>query len=261
MAGSRNRDTVFTVLPRYLFISLPVLLSFVAGYVDSCTFLGVFGLFVAQVTGSFVLIGAQLIENGPRVLASVMGPLAFFIAAGATAAVTRVAERHRTDVLPAALAVEAALLAGLLALWVVSSPMEGPDAAAVLPVTMLGLSAMGVQSALVRLRMPGSPSTNVMTTNTSQFAIETADFVLAWRRRRTSTDPESASEYANTKKRMATLFKVLISFLCGTLAGAAAYTKFDLWCILLAIAIVGAVSVIVAANRDTGANANHLRPL
>jgi Protein of unknown function (DUF1275) len=40
-------------------ISLPisVLLSFVAGYVDSYTYL-VFGLFVAQVTGSFVIAGA-----------------------------------------------------------------------------------------------------------------------------------------------------------------------------------------------------------
>jgi uncharacterized membrane protein YoaK (UPF0700 family) len=40
-------------------MSLPisVLLSFVAGYVDSYTYLG-FGLFVAQVTGSFVIAGA-----------------------------------------------------------------------------------------------------------------------------------------------------------------------------------------------------------
>src|SRR5947209_3484204 len=33
---------------------IPVVLSFVAGYVDSCTYLALFGVFVAQVTGSFV---------------------------------------------------------------------------------------------------------------------------------------------------------------------------------------------------------------
>ncbi|MGD0533269.1 MAG: DUF1275 family protein [Methyloceanibacter sp.] len=32
---------------------IPVVLSFVAGYVDSCTYLGLFGVFVAQVTGSW----------------------------------------------------------------------------------------------------------------------------------------------------------------------------------------------------------------
>jgi len=37
---------------------ITVVLSVVAGYVDSCTYLGLFGVFVAQVTGSFVLAGA-----------------------------------------------------------------------------------------------------------------------------------------------------------------------------------------------------------
>ena len=33
---------------------IPVVLSVVAGYVDSCTYLGLFGVFVAQATGTFV---------------------------------------------------------------------------------------------------------------------------------------------------------------------------------------------------------------
>jgi uncharacterized membrane protein YoaK (UPF0700 family) len=37
---------------------MPVLLSFVAGYLDSYTYLSLFGLFAAQVTGSFVIAGA-----------------------------------------------------------------------------------------------------------------------------------------------------------------------------------------------------------
>jgi uncharacterized membrane protein YoaK (UPF0700 family) len=37
---------------------IPVVLSLVAGYVDSCTYRGLFGAFVAQVTGSFVFAGA-----------------------------------------------------------------------------------------------------------------------------------------------------------------------------------------------------------
>ena len=41
--------------------TVPSALSFVAGYVDGCTFLALFGLFVAQATGSFVIAGAQLV--------------------------------------------------------------------------------------------------------------------------------------------------------------------------------------------------------
>ena len=41
--------------------TMPMLLSFVAGYVDSYTYLALFGLFVAQVTGSFVIAGAELV--------------------------------------------------------------------------------------------------------------------------------------------------------------------------------------------------------
>jgi uncharacterized membrane protein YoaK (UPF0700 family) len=41
--------------------TVTVVLGFAAGYVDDCTFVTLFGLFVAQVTGSFVIAGAILI--------------------------------------------------------------------------------------------------------------------------------------------------------------------------------------------------------
>ena len=43
--------------------SKPMLLSFVAGYVDSYTYLALFGLFAAQVTGSFVIAGAEFVTH------------------------------------------------------------------------------------------------------------------------------------------------------------------------------------------------------
>src|ERR1700733_4521988 len=48
--------------------TVPVVLGFAAGYVDGCTFVTLFGLFVAQVTGSFVAAGAVLVgreKGGP----------------------------------------------------------------------------------------------------------------------------------------------------------------------------------------------------
>jgi len=67
-------------------LSMPVLLSFVAGYVDSYTYLGLFGLFVAQVTGSFVIAGAEFVTHDFGIAGKLLAIVAFLTAAAATAA-------------------------------------------------------------------------------------------------------------------------------------------------------------------------------
>ena len=56
---SSNAASVPETLPRVV----PALLSFIAGYIDSCTFLALFGLYVAQLTGSFVLAGTETVVH------------------------------------------------------------------------------------------------------------------------------------------------------------------------------------------------------
>ena len=234
--------------------ALPPLLSFVAGYVDGCMYLGLFGLFVAQVTGSFVLTGVQLVTRDPNVVVKVMGIPVVFFAGIATTLMVRSVERRRRDALPVALAVEAVLLTGLLASWLVGSPWK-PNSPAVVSASLFGLSAMGVQSALARLLVRGSPSTNVMTSNTTQFAIDTDEFVLAWwPLRSASADMKAAAEYADVKRRLSKLGPVMLGFFLGTLAGAVAYIRFDLWCVVLAIAIIGVLLVWATASNRIGVN-------
>src|SRR3974377_1950596 len=66
-------------MQRYAPRTIPPILSFVAGYVDSCTFLALFGLFVAQVTGSFVLTGTQFVMQKPGVVIKLAEIFAFFL--------------------------------------------------------------------------------------------------------------------------------------------------------------------------------------
>src|ERR1039458_7639687 len=74
MSDVRARSAIAVPRP------IPVVLSFVAGYVDSCTYLGLFGVFVAQVTGSFVLAGTQFVKSEPGALAKLLAIPFFFFA-------------------------------------------------------------------------------------------------------------------------------------------------------------------------------------
>src|SRR5581483_2136232 len=66
--------------------AMPMLLSFIAGYVDSYTYLALFGLFAAQVTGSFVIAGAELVRHDVGVAGKLLAIVAFVVAAAITAA-------------------------------------------------------------------------------------------------------------------------------------------------------------------------------
>src|SRR6516165_10915802 len=88
----------------------PVLLSFVAGYLDSYTYLSLFGLFAAQVTGSFVIAGAEFVTSDFGIAGKLIAIAAFLVAAAATTALIIVAREARYAVLPWMLALETLLL-------------------------------------------------------------------------------------------------------------------------------------------------------
>jgi uncharacterized membrane protein YoaK (UPF0700 family) len=238
---------------------VPVLLSFVAGYVDACTFLALFGVFVAHVTGSFVVAVAQLVTHGRGVAVGVLGVPTFFLAGVATTITVKIAERRGRPAISATLALEALLLLGLFASCLMGAPQRPPHAPPVLIASLFGLSAMGVQSAMVRLLIKGAPSTNVMTTNTTQLAIDATELVFAWRaRRRRSVDTAVASEYADLKEGLTARYRIMLCFLIGTIVGGVAYVRLNVWCILLGVAIV--VALFVWASRWDAVGFPHRDP-
>lgn len=218
--------------------AVPALLSFTAGYVDACTFFALFGLFVAQVTGSFVIAGAQLVTHDEGFLIKVLAIPVFFTAGVLTTIVAEVLRRRGRSALVWSLSLECALLTGFVVLGLTVPIEPHPNAPLTLLAAMLGLSAMGVQSALVRLLLPGVASTNVMTTNTTLFAIDAGELLLGWHGRRKSGDPAAAAQYDAARGRLAGLVPIGIGFLLGTVAGAFGYVLFGLWCLLLILAVL-----------------------
>src|ERR1700719_1809371 len=203
---------------------IPVVLSFIAGYVDSCTYLGLFGVFVAQVTGSFVLAGAQLVTSEPGALARLLAIPFFFIAGMAvTMLVHSMRERPRTA-FAWCLVVECILLIGFLASCLTGMPFRGPDSPDAIIALMFGMTAMGAQSATVRLLMRGMPSTNVMTTNTTMLAINAAEILLGCvERRRAGPIRGLNANHTQARREFAVLLRLGLGFLAGTALGAVAY--------------------------------------
>ena len=166
-------------LPRLV----PALLAFVAGYVDIYTFLALFGLFVAQVTGSFVTAGAELVTHDLGITGKVLAIAAFLFAAALTAGLIAWVRGHGRAPLPWMLAFETVLLAAFTVLLLIGPPITSVQDWRGILAGLFGAMAMGTQSVIVRLLMRGVPQTNVMTGNMTQLGVETTALLLAWRRR------------------------------------------------------------------------------
>jgi uncharacterized membrane protein YoaK (UPF0700 family) len=212
------------------------LLGFAAGYVDGCTMVALFGLFVAQVTGSFVVVGTLLVLHEQGTLIKVLAIPVFLLGAAVATALTSLVGGGRRAAV-AVLGLEGALLIGLV-VSALGGPITGPDQPRALVAGLFGLGAMGMQGAFVRLIMHGACSTNVMTTNTTQVAIDATLLLVARIARsgaiRIHVPPDAQAAHA----RLAQTFPVVLAFLAGTLGGAIATHQVGFVALALPIVIV-----------------------
>jgi uncharacterized membrane protein YoaK (UPF0700 family) len=161
----------------------------------------------------------------------------FLLAAVATAALAVIVESRGRSALTWSLGLECAALTAFLIAAFAGAPLSDPNAATVVAASLLGLFAMGTQSATVRLLMRNVASTNVMTTNTTQIAIDATELFLAWLARRTTMMPPRRT-HSNDRARFARLFSIMLGFLLGTAAGTLAYVAMGLFGLSLPLAIM-----------------------
>jgi uncharacterized membrane protein YoaK (UPF0700 family) len=221
--------------------AFPALLSFVAGYVDSCTYLALFGAFVAQLTGSFVLGGVQFVSAEPGVVVKQLAIPCFFVAGAATTALVHFLRERPKIALACSLGAEFLLLVAFLA-CLAGMPFRGPDQPRAVLALLVGIAAMGVQSALVRLLMRGVPSTNVMTTNTTMLSIAATQTLLGWIDSRKG-EPGEAPAYPGARQEVMGLLPVVLGFVTGTVCGALAYVNAGVFCLVAAILPVGILAL------------------
>jgi uncharacterized membrane protein YoaK (UPF0700 family) len=226
-------------VPKYV----AAMLAFAAGTVDVCTFLGLFGLFVAQVTGSFVVVGAQVVKDDPRWPIHILAFPVFFAAGVVTTFLAALGGKLRWALFWTLVA-ELALIGGFAVAGVSGWPFAQPNARHAVITGVLGIAAMGVQSAWVRLLLKGHASTNVMTTNTSVMALDVAQWAgAAWRARRRPGDADAAAMHAQAKASATALWPVFAGFFVGVVFGAAAFNAIGFWTALLPFVTIATVLI------------------
>ncbi|CAB3795931.1 hypothetical protein LMG28614_04260 [Paraburkholderia ultramafica] len=203
-------------------------LAAIAGYVDTLSFVALFGLFTAHVTGNFVLIGAEAAGFGQGVFMKLMAFPAFVAGVVVSSVLVKRVEPATPNRAACVLyVVQAVLMLAFCLAGVGVSPVVHADSTPVIVCGMIGAAAMGVQNAHGRLvPRPGVPNT-VMTGNVTQAVLDTIDIL-------SRKMPSDARAVART--RLGKMLPAILAFAAGAIAGAVAYRHAGFWALLLPFA-------------------------
>jgi uncharacterized membrane protein YoaK (UPF0700 family) len=210
---------------------LPTLLSAVAGMVDVIGYLSL-GLFTAHITGNLVVIAALLVRGGQPNMAQVLSVPAFIVAVAAVWCIAKALGSRGPALARPLLLVQFLLLTCTLILSVVYRPAADPHGLKAVVVAMIAVSAMGCQFALLRLALPGSPSTAVMTGNLTNTVLSLLD--------KLSLDQPLTE---GTDERLKNTLKVVVGFFVGCIVGAAAVSFLGDWAWSLPVVLAGVAAV------------------
>lgn len=155
--------------------SIPGILSFNGGYVDTMGYLALQGLFTAHVTGNFVTIGAALVFGRAGVFAKLLAlPVFCLVIIVARRASVKLVVR-RVPPLPMMLSAQCLLLLLGGAGAVLHGAFTQADSWPAVATGMLFVSAMAVQNAAHRLHLASAPPSTLMTGTTTQLMIDVSD--------------------------------------------------------------------------------------
>ncbi|MDE1157130.1 MAG: DUF1275 family protein [Neorhizobium sp.] len=214
------------------FPSLPTLLSFNGGYVDTLGFLALSGLFTAHVTGNFVTLGATAALGLGGALSKLLALPMFCIVVFVSRLVClKLQTTGRSPIRPL-LVVKLMLFAGVAIYALYHGPFHADETVVSLVVGLTLVSAMAIQNGLHRAHLPKAPPSTLMTGTTTQIMLDLADLLA---------DPK-VEEVAAAKARIRKMAVAVVTFAAGCGFGAAGYiyapaAAFSLPAILAAFAL------------------------
>jgi uncharacterized membrane protein YoaK (UPF0700 family) len=209
---------------------LSAVLSVIAGSTDTIGYLGLHGLFTAQITGNLVIVAAHITTGNPAITALLLAVPVFMLVLLGTSVLTTVLQHRHLPTLAPLLALELLLLISFDALCVAAGSPFHLDAPRAVLAGMFGVAAMAVQSALVQTSLSGTPVTGVMTTNVTNFVLALGQWLL----------PLRAGARAEAHRKAMRILPVIVGFMLGCALGAAAENAYG----LRALALPAALAVL-----------------
>src|ERR1700722_15705382 len=214
-------------------LTLPTVLSFNGGYVDTVGYLSLQGLFTAHVTGNFVTIGAALVFGTSGVVAKLLALPVFCMVIIVTRLVSSILP-PRWPVLETMLTLKLVLLLVAAILAIAMGPFANGDGAPAIIMGMTLVSAMAIQNAVHRIHMSAAPPTTLMTGTTTQMMIDIADLIRGV--------PGAAGDAMRSRLRRMSV--AVVSFATGAAAGALLFHAVGSSCFVLppVIALLARIS-------------------
>jgi uncharacterized membrane protein YoaK (UPF0700 family) len=209
--------------PAQLRMTLPLLLSLNAGFVDTAGFLALQGLFTAHVTGNFVTLGAALVLGTSGAVAKLLALPVFCAVVIVTRLLSSVLLRRTLPALKVILGLKLILLVAGAALAIHFGPFGNGDAWQAVVTGMVLVAAMAIQNAAHRIHLGSAPPSTLMTGTTTQIMIDLADMLQAPKRENTNR-PGS---------RLLGMSTNIAVFAAGCAVAALLYARVGVWCFVL----------------------------
>jgi uncharacterized membrane protein YoaK (UPF0700 family) len=224
-------------------LTLPTVLSFNGGYVDTAGYLALQGLFTAHVTGNFVTIGAALVFGTSGVVAKLLALPVFCM----VIVVTRLVSFNLPQlwpVLETMLTLKLFLLLVAAVLAIAMGPFTNGDGAPAITMGMTLVSAMAIQNAAQRIHLGAAPPTTLMTGTTTQMMIDIADMIRGV--------PGVAGDAIRSRLRR--MCVAVASFASGAAAGALLFHAIGSWCFALPpiVALLARITAKSSLTAPTG---------
>jgi uncharacterized membrane protein YoaK (UPF0700 family) len=199
--------------------AISMLMAGTAGFVDTCGFVALFGLFTAHVTGNFVLIGATLASPRPGILGKLLAFPEFVVFVAMTQLALHQCKRSGRDPALPVLFGQAVALVLFLGLGVWASPVRDADSAITLVIGMFAVAAMAIQNVASRTIFAAHAPTTVMTGNVTQTVMDAVDVAFG-------------ADAAPARSRLRKLLPSVGGFAIGAIGGGLSFVGVGYWCLI-----------------------------